>query len=416
MSIQKQTGESLKKKYFYGYNIVAAGFLTQAVCIGAMFTYGVFFKELQIAFGWSRAMISGASSMAFLIMGGGAALAGGLNDRIGPRIILTTSAVITGIGYLLMAGIQSLWQLYLLYGCLVGVGFATHDVVTLSTAARWFVKRRGTMSGILKVGTGAGQLTIPLIASSLIAAYGWRQTYLILGGFTLIALVCAAQLMRRDPQSMGLQPDGALHHKQHSITSDTNTDLPLSVVVRSRLFWYICMAEFAAFFSIFTIVVHIVPHARDVGLSPTIAAGLLSTIGGVSMLGRVVMGAASDRLGGRRSLIICFIVLLASLVWLLLASNAWLLYLFAIVYGFAHGSLFTVVSPAIAELFGTNSHGLLFGFVLFSGTLGGSMGPLLAGFLFDQTGTYKIVFMVLALMAAFGLFLVTLLRPEQNTG
>jgi MFS family permease len=404
----------LRKKYFYGYNIVAAGFVIQAVCIGAMFTYGVFFKELQIAFGWSRAMISGASSMAFLIMGGGAALAGGLNDRIGPRIILTTSAVVTGVGYLLMAGIQSLWQLYLLYGCLVGVGFATHDVITLSTAARWFVKRRGIMSGFLKVGTGAGQLTIPLIVSSLIAAYGWRQTYLILGGFTLIALVCAAQLMRRDPQSMGLQPDGALQNTQQSMTSNTDTDLPLAVIARSRLFWYICMAEFAGFFSIFTVVVHIVPHARDIGLSPTIAAGLLSTIGGVSMLGRIVMGAASDRLGGRRSLIICFIVLLASLVWLLLASSAWMLYLFAIVYGFAHGSLFTVVSPAIAELFGTNSHGLLFGFVLFSGTLGGSIGPLLAGFLFDQTGTYRIILMVLVLMAVFGLFLVTLLRPEKK--
>jgi MFS family permease len=404
----------LKKKYFYGYTIIAAGFVTQAVCIGAMFTYGLFFKELQTAFGWSRAMISGASSLAFLIMGGGAALAGGLNDRIGPRIILTTSAVVTGIGYLLMAGIESLWQLYLLYGCLVGVGFATHDVVTLSTAARWFVKRRGTMSGLLKVGTGAGQLAIPLIASSWIAAYGWRQTYLILGGFTLIALVCAAQLMRRDPQSMGLQPDGALQSAQPSMTSNTHTELPLSVIARSKLFWYICMAEFAGFFSIFTIIVHIVPHARDTGLSPTISAGLLSTIGGVSILGRVVMGAASDRLGGRRSLIICFTVLLASLAWLMLASNAWLLYLFAIVYGFAHGSLFTVVSPAIAELFGTNFHGLLFGFVLFSGTLGGSIGPLLAGFLFDQTGTYKIVFMVLALMAAFGLFLVTLLRPEEK--
>lgn len=395
---------------------MAAGFITQAVCVGAMFTYGVFFKELQIAFGWSRAMISGASSMAFLIMGGGAALAGGLNDRIGPRIILTTSAVATGIGYLLMAGIQSLWQLYLLYGCFVGIGFATHDVITLSTAARWFVKRRGMMSGFLKVGTGAGQLTIPLIASSLIAAYGWRQTYLILGGFTLIALMSAAQLMRRDPQSMGLQPDGALQNTQHSMTPSTNTDLPLSVIARSKLFWYICMAEFAGFFSIFTIVVHIVPHARDIGLSPTIAAGLLSTIGGVSMLGRIVMGAASDRLGGRKSLIICFIVLLASLAWLLLASNAWMLYLFAIVYGFAHGSLFTVVSPAIAELFGTKTHGLLFGFVLFSGTLGGSIGPLLAGFLFDQTGTYKIVLIVLALMAVFGLFLVTLLRPEKNNG
>ena len=131
------------------------------------------------------------------------------------------------------------------------------------------------------------------------------------------------------------------------------------------------------------------------------------------MLGRIVMGAANDRLGGRKSLIIRSIVLSASLLWLLLASNAWMLYLFAIVYGFAHGSLFTVISPTIAELFGTNSHGLLFGLVLFSGTLGGSAGPLLAGFLFDQTRTYQIVLIVLALMAIFGLFLVTLLRPAS---
>lgn len=401
----------MKKKYFYGYNIVAAGFVTQAVCIGAMFTYGLFFKELQIAFGWSRTMISGASSMAFLIMGGGAAVAGALNDRIGPRIILTTSAVATGIGYLLMAGIQSLWQLYVLYGCLVGLGFATHDVITLSTTARWFVKRRGTMSGLLKVGTGAGQLTVPMITSVLIAAYGWRQTYLILGGFTMITLVAAAQLMRRDPQCMGLQPDGESQIRQHDTTPKDSTELPLAAIARSRLFWYICLAEFAGFFSIFTIIVHIVPYARDIGLSPAIAAGLLSTIGGVSMLGRIVMGAANDRLGGRQSLIICFSVLSASLVWLLLASNAWMLYLFAIVYGFAHGSLFTVISPTIAELFGTHSHGLLFGLVLFSGTLGGSTGPLLAGFLFDHTGTYQIVLIVLTLMASLGLFMVTLLRP-----
>ncbi len=231
----------------------------------------------------------------------------------------------------------------------------------------------------------------------------------------MITLVAAAQLMRRDPQSMGLQPDGESRNTQDSMTLNASTELPLAAIARSKLFWYICLAEFAGFFSIFTIIVHIVPYARDLGLSPVIAAGLLSTIGGVSMLGRIVMGAASDRLGGRKSLIISFIVLLASLVWLLLASNGWMLYLFAIVYGFAHGSLFTVISPTIAELFGTSSHGLLFGLVLFSGTLGGSAGPLLAGFLFDQTGTYQTVFIVLALMAILGLFLVTLLRPTSPT-
>ena len=90
----------MRSKYFYGYNIVAAGFIIQGVCIGAMFTYGVFFREFQTEFGWSRAMISGAASLAFLVMGAGGILAGRLNDRIGPRVIIVASGISFGLGYL----------------------------------------------------------------------------------------------------------------------------------------------------------------------------------------------------------------------------------------------------------------------------------------------------------------------------
>ena len=193
----------MKARYFYGYNIVAAGFTIQAVCIGAMFAYGVFFKELQAEFGWSRATISGASSLAFLIMGVVGILAGRFNDRLGPRLLIATSAVFLGLGYLLMSRMQSPWQLYVVYGVLAGIGFSTHDVITLSTVARWFVKRRGVMSGIVKVGTGCGQLLGPLIATLLLAIFGWRHSNLIIGLAIPVALVAVAQLMRRDPQGMG---------------------------------------------------------------------------------------------------------------------------------------------------------------------------------------------------------------------
>ena len=165
----------MKSRYFYGYNIVAAGFLIQAVAIGAMFTYGVFFKEFQEEFGWSRAMISGASSLAFLMMGGIGMIAGALNDKIGPRIVMTVSGISLGLGYLLLSRLEAPWQLYLLYGGFVGCGFSTHDVITLTTVARWFDKRRGMMSGLVKVGTGAVQLLLPFIATALIIAFGWRN-------------------------------------------------------------------------------------------------------------------------------------------------------------------------------------------------------------------------------------------------
>jgi len=146
----------VKDQRFHGYRIVAACFVIQGVIIGAMFAYGVFFGELENEFGWSRATISGASSLAFVTMGVLAVVAGKLNDRIGPRVLISASAVLFGVGYAMLSSVQVPWQLFLFYGVLAGVGFSAHDVVTLSTVTRWFVRRRGAMSGIVKAGTGVG--------------------------------------------------------------------------------------------------------------------------------------------------------------------------------------------------------------------------------------------------------------------
>ena len=113
---------------------------------------------------------------------------------------------------------------------------------------------------------------------------------------------------------------------------------------------------------------------------------------------------------------ICFIVLLCGLFLLQMAREAWMLFLFAVIYGFAHGGFFTVVSPTVAELFDTGSHGVLFGIVLFIGNIGGAIGPLLAGHTFDVTGSYQIVVLVLIGVAGFGFLLITLSRPLRGGG
>jgi MFS family permease len=406
----------MRVKYFYGYNIVAAGFIIQAVGVGAMFTYGVFFKEFQAEFGWSRAAISGASSLAFLMMGLVGIIAGKMNDRIGPKVIIVVSGISMGLGYMLMSRLQTLWQLYLLYGVLVGIGFSTHDVITLSTVARWFERRRGMMSGFVKVGTGSGQFLVPLIATLLIAAYGWRNSYLIIGSAALVIFVAVAQVLSRDPQAIGLLPDGDSHDSYDNGSGSRQESVTLRAAARTGQFWIICVAEFAIFFCLLTIIVHIVPHALDLELNSPAAVGVLSTIGGVSLLGRIVMGTAIDKIGGKRSLIICFILLLCGLCWLQVASKAWMLFLFAVIYGVAHGGLFTVMSPMVAEFFGTGSHGVLFGIVLASGTIGGAIGPLMAGVTFDTTGSYRIAFLLLTLLAVIGFVLILLLKPPREEG
>lgn len=394
----------------YGYAIVAASFVIQGVTVGGMFTYGVLFPELIATFGWSRATIAAATSVTTLTMGFMGVISGRMSDRFGPRVVLTISALSYGAGFMLMSILEASWQLYLFWGLLVGIGLSTHDVVTLSTIARWFPRRRGLFSGIVKVGTAVGQLSLPLIAVALIATLGWRTACLVIGAVALLLLLAAAQVMRRDPQGMGYGETSGPAAPAGPAAPPTQGS-SYRAATRSAQFWILCGSQSLVFGCLLTITVHIVPHAIDLGLSHTAAASLLASIGAISMLGRVAVGSTVDRIGGRKALRLAYAGLLASLLWLLVASNAWMLFVFVAIYGIAHGGFFTVTAPTVAELFGTRAHGALFGTVQFFGSLGGAIGPLVAGFVFDTTGSYRIAFAALAALATIGLILVGRLTP-----
>jgi MFS family permease len=402
--------EAPKAKYRYGHVIAATCFGIQAVGIGTYFSYGVLFNPLIDEFGWSRAAISGAASMAFLLMGFLGIGVGRLNDRFGPRVLMTVSGVFFGLGYFLMSRLESIWQLYLFFAIIFGIGLSTIDVIAMTTIARWFVRKRGIVTGIVKVGTGGGQMVIPFLVSILVIRYGWRSSCVIVGVAVLIILVAIAQLLRRDPGQMGLAPDGNVPGSTNRPVSDTD-GLTLREAIRTRQFWTICAAMLAIVFCLMTIMVHIVPYAQELKVSPTRAAGVLATIGGVSMAGRFFSGLAIDRIGSKRVMIFCFILLIAVLLWLQIATELWMIYLFAVIYGIAHGGFFTSFSPIIAESFGIKSHGALFGITMFSGTFGGALGPVMAGYVFDVTGAYSGAIWICTVIATLGFVLVALLKP-----
>jgi MFS family permease len=406
-------GQAPKDKYRYGHVIAATCFGIQAVGIGTYFSYGVLFNPLIAEFGWSRASISGAASLAFLLMGFLGIGVGRLNDRFGPRTLMTVSSIFFGLGYLLMSRLEAIWQLYLFFGIIFGIGLSTVDVIALSTIARWFVRKRGIVTGIVKVGTGAGQMTIPFLTSIFIIRYGWRNSCIIIGVAVLVILVAIAQLLRRDPSLMGLSPDGDASGSTDRPVSTTE-GFSLREAVRTRQFWTICAAMLAIVFCLMTVMVHIAPFARELNVSPTRAAGVLSTIGGVSMAGRFISGLAIDRIGCKRVMIFCFILLIAGLLWLQNSTELWMLYLFAVVYGVAHGGFFTSFSPIVAEFFGIKSHGTLFGIAMFSGTFGGALGPVMAGYVFDITGGYGGAIWICTLISAFGFVLIALLKPLKE--
>ena len=396
-------------KFHYSYVIAASCFGIQAVGIGTYFSYGVLFNPLIAEFGWSRASIAGASSMAFLLMGLLGIVIGRLNDRIGPRKLMTVTGIFFGLGYLLMSRLETVWQLYLFFGLIFGIGLSSIDVIAMTTIARWFVRKRGVVTGIVKVGTGAGQMTIPFAASLLIISYGWRHACVLIGVAVLIILVGIAQLMRRDPGMMGLLTDGDDAGSTDEPAKDVE-GLSLGEAVRTRPFWTICAANLFVVFCLMMIMVHIVAFAIDMDISGTKAAGVLSTIGGVSMAGRFISGIIIDRIGSKRVMIVCFILLIAALLWLQITKTLWMIYLFAAIYGIAHGGFFTAISPIVAEFFGIRSHGALFGIVVFCGTFGGAVGPFLAGYIFDVTGGYNLAIWIGILMSALGFVLISSLK------
>ena len=161
--------------------------------------------------------------------------------------------------------------------------------------------------------------------------------------------------------------------------------------------------------------VHIVPYGIDQGLTPARAVTVLSIIGGCSIVGRILLGSMFDRMGAKRSLMSCFLLLVGTLIFLRISDiPSWLL-LFAPVYGIAHGGFFAIASPSVAHYFGMRSHGMIFGIVLFFGTLGGTIGPLMSGWSFDVTGSYNITFIVLIGFAILGLILSSALNPVGYT-
>ena len=397
----------------YAYFIAAICFSIQALGIGTYIAFGVFFNPLMEEFGWSRAAIAGASSTAFFSMGLFGVLVGRLNDRFGPRLLMSVAALLLGLGCALMARLTSLWELYFFYGIIFGMGLSAIDVIALTTIARWFSLRRGFMTGIVKVGTGAGQFAIPLVASGLILYYGWRWAIALIGIGIASILLLMAQFLRRDPGTPRLknrQPNAGGHLQP----PEMELGIPLSRAFRSIQLWTICMINLFLVFSLMIIMLHIVPYVRDTGVPPIQAAGVLSTIGAVSMLGRFVCGLVIDRRGSKAVMGACFFLLLGDLIWLQFAHQLWMLYLFAALYGLAHGGFFTAISPLVAEWFGIRFHGTLFGIVVFFGTLGGAVGPLLAGHLFDLSGSYRLTFQIVTAMALVAWGLLLSLRPVQG--
>lgn len=403
-----------KPGFFYGYVIVFICFVNMLLMFGTFYSFGVFFKPLAADFGWTRATTSGAYSLGMFLSGLLAIVMGKLTDRFGPRIVLTISGFLFGLGFLLMSRVSTIWQLYLFYGVVVGVGLSGGFVPPLSTVARWFVKRRGIMTGFVVAGIGVGTLIIPPVATWLIASWDWSTAYLVIGAVVFVLIILSAQFLKFDPRRMGLLPDGeseeAAGGNLHARGSSFHQ------AMGSWQLWVLFSILFCFGYCLHNVIAHIANHVTDLGYSAAVGAAVLSVVGGLSIAGRIATGSITDRLGSKPPLIVNLILMAAAFFWLLAAGELWMFYLFAVVLGFAYGGLAAMESPIVAELFGLSSHGVIMGVASFGYTLGGAVGPLVAGGIFDAFGDYQIAFLVCAVVAVLGIILAWRLKPPLGQG
>lgn len=407
-----QSPSGAKPRLFYGYAVVVATFFLMVLMWGIISTFGVFFKPMLTDLGWTRAVTSGAFAVFWIIQGLLAIAVGMVNDRLGPRIVVTVCGFILGLGYLLMSQTSALWQLYLFYGVMIATGMSGAFVPLVSTVTRWFVKRRSMMTGIVVAGVGVGQLIAPPLANWLISVYDWRISYIILGGIALVAVILFAQLLRRDPAQMGLMPYG--ESKEETGLEGGTKAFSLQEAAHMRQLWLVLSMYFCLGFAMFTILVHIAPHVTDLGFSAATAANILAAAGGGGVIGRLMLGGAADRIGNRQVFILGFVLMAAALFWLIPAAETWALYLLAAIIGFATGGCVMSESPLVAELFGLRSHGLILGVASFGYCMGSAAGPFLAGYIFDVTGSYNVAFLLCAAVSVVGVILSAVLRPTKG--
>jgi MFS family permease len=378
------------------------------------FTRGVFLTPITNELGWTRGTLSGAFSIFVLVAGPLAIFTGKLTDKYGPRFLITVGGVFSGIGFFAMSQVSELWQVYLIWVLLIGIADCSVMTPTLTTIPKWFTKRRGMALGITTSGFALGGMLWPPIAQTLISSFNWSLSYLILGGIILIFIVILGQFMKHSPQRIGLMPYGQtnLANENQSKTKEIG-GLSFSQAIRTRRFWFFSAVLICFFFFFQIIVVHIIPHAIDIGISPLIAATILSLISAVGIASRLSMGFIADRIGGRLALIICLILQTVALVWLLVAKETWMLYLFAIVFGIGQGGIMPIQMMVTAELFGLKSLGMLGGALMLFGYSGMALGPILAGIIFDAKGSYDLAFIISIILGVVAILMSILLLRSK---
>ena len=395
--------------------VVGAVWVTLAISSGLYFSFPVFYVALLDEFGWSRGATAAAFSISAIVQGALSPAVGLLVDRLGPRRVMLGGACVLGVACVLSSRIGSLWSLYLVTGGLAAAGVcAVSWVPTGALIARWVAERRSSVMGVAFSGMGAGVLVVGPLAQWLIAGYGWRAAYLVLGAGTLVVLVPLVWLGVRDAPAVTARVRAGAGE---STPAPAVPDREIRDALRTGAFWALFFAYLCTPLAVFSVVTHQVAFAVDQGFPRLFVAGIFGLTGLLSVVGRIGFGIAADRIGRVTSATISYactavgtLCLLTLEVW----PHAAALYAYALFFGLGFGARGPIITAMASQLFPGRRFGAIYGILSVGNGLGGGVAPWFAGALHDLTGSYRIAFLIAVGFCAAGSVCFWLARPRRG--
>ena len=402
------------KNLYYGWWVVLACFIINLYVGGIIFfSFTAFFEPIQQEFGWSYTQISLATSLRGLEMGIFAPIVGFLVDRFGSRKLLLGGTIVIGIGLVLLSFTHSLLMFYLCFLFIaLGAGGCT-SVVTMTAVAIWFKKNVGLALGIMASGFGAGGLIVPLIVF-MIDASGWRLTLVILGVGMWLLGIPLSLIVRDRPEQLGLSPDGPL--TESSTTSDHGESLEKKKrafleMIKKRSFLYLNIAETVRMMTVTAVVTHLMPYLSSIGIPRATSGAVAAALPLVSIVGRFGFGWWGDRFDKRIVLATTFFLMSAGVFAFCYVQSFWVLLLFILLFAPGFGGSMVLRGAILQEYYGMASFGKMLGIVLGSASIGGIIGPTLAGWAFDTLGSYTSVWYGLCGISGVAIFLIMKIKP-----
>lgn len=413
---------SPKGRVFYGYWILTVAFLYLFIYSGlGVGAFSLFVKPLQTDFGWGRGEIMVAFTIFFALTGLALPGIGSLIDRYGVRGVISVGALVTGLGFVSLMKLQSIWHFYIAY-MVIGVGMTTFGPVPASAVvANWFKRRRGMLIGIVSAGLGAGILVYAqLLGSYVIPVFGWRTTYLVLGISAWVPIILTLLFVRTKPEEMGLRPDGieAPQGMDLGQMPPLAEGLNLKAALKTSAFWLLLISYFIGGYSAMGISQNQVPHLQDIGFPLSRAAVALTGLGLGSAIGKFLFGLLCDRIQAKYAWAISLFLLAGAVVFLLslkATSSMSVIWLYAICNGLGNGGWLPTMSILVNVNFGLVSYGVIFGMASLADSIGCALGPLMAGYMYDAMQTYRWAFLIFLISDIIALLVILAVRRPKRS-